>query len=330
MAVFLLVTLVVLGVITNSEPRGERGILGGPDIARAENIDLGSPAATLLSPSEISVEGVPPTSLSSEISDFGPLVATLDGESEPAIYSRTGLITYKIKPGDTLSHIAARFDVSVQTIVSANPGIKASGLQVGQEIRILPTSGIIYNIKEGDTLEFIAESFLVEPDHIRQFNSALNFSSLRPGESIVIPGASLTSQYRYSSGSTLPDLGDYFDMPTFGFNWGKLHKYNAVDIANSCGTEVVAAAEGLVVPDENYSNNKEGWNGGYGHFVLIEHPNNTETRYAHLDEVLVEIGDYVKKGAPLGTMGATGNVHGPTGCHLHFEVVGAENPFAKY
>ncbi|MBI4094441.1 MAG: peptidoglycan DD-metalloendopeptidase family protein, partial [Candidatus Liptonbacteria bacterium] len=41
------------------------------------------------------------------------------------------------------------------------------------------------------------------------------------------------------------------------------------------------------------------------------------------------LGDYVEKEQNVGVMGNTGNVHGPTGCHLHFEVHGAQNPFAK-
>jgi murein DD-endopeptidase MepM/ murein hydrolase activator NlpD len=114
-------------------------------------------------------------------------------------------------------------------------------------------------------------------------------------------------------------------MPTEGFNWGILHNQNAVDIANSCGTPVDAAAEGLVVDESG----NDVWSSGYGRYVIIEHPNNTKTRYAHLEKVAVSIGDYVTQGSQIGTMGNTGNVHGPTGCHLHFEIYGAANPFAK-
>ena len=321
----------VVGAISSSNITHETGILGGPDIAKAQNVSIDStPTATLISPSEITTQGAVRTSLSADIDEYGPLAASLNGVSLPVNYSRAGLITYTVKKGDTLSHISARFDVSIQTILSANPGLKASGLQIGQEVKILPTSGIIYQVTEEDTPESIAANFGVELAHVMQYNASVNFALLQPGEHIIIPGANLNSQYSSSKNPSLPNLGDYFGTPTLGFNWGKLHQYNAVDIANSCGTEVFAAAEGLVVPDENFDNNKEGWNGGYGNFVLIEHPNSAATRYAHLDEVLVEIGDYVKKGELVGTMGATGNVHGPTGCHLHFEVIGAQNPLARY
>ncbi len=90
----------------------------------------------------------------------------------------------------------------------------------------------------------------------------------------------------------------------------------------------MAAAEGLVVPDPQIPNTTDGWNDGYGNFVLIEHPfgNDVRTRYAHLEKVLVSIGDYVKQGEVIGLMGETGDA---SGCHVHFEVYGAQNPFAK-
>jgi murein DD-endopeptidase MepM/ murein hydrolase activator NlpD len=113
--------------------------------------------------------------------------------------------------------------------------------------------------------------------------------------------------------------------PTIGWNWGQLHAFNAVDIANRCGTPVYAAKEGIIVEVKNDGN----WNNGYGDFITIEHPNNIQTLYAHLERVESQIGQYIKEKELVGYMGNTGNAHGPTGCHLHFEVHGAENPLAN-
>ena len=121
----------------------------------------------------------------------------------------------------------------------------------------------------------------------------------------------------------------YFSPPASGWNWGIIHENNAVDIANRCGAPVYAAAEGIIIPDQKLGDGNEDWNNGYGLFILIEHPNNTETRYAHLEKIVSSVGHYVGKGDLIGFMGNTGNTHGPTGCHLHFEVLGAENPLAK-
>lgn len=120
------------------------------------------------------------------------------------------------------------------------------------------------------------------------------------------------------------EKNDYFIIPSAGWNWGGLHDNNAVDIANSCGTPVYAAAEGLII--ENASN---GWNSGYGAYIKIEHPGGAKTVYAHLGKTTVSEGKYVGQGELIGNIGNTGNTHGPTGCHLHFEVRGAKNPLAK-
>ena len=122
--------------------------------------------------------------------------------------------------------------------------------------------------------------------------------------------------------SDLPDLRGYFSIPTIGWNWGLLHNYNAVDIANACGTLIYAAAEGVV------KESQEGWNSGYGTYLVINHPNETSTKYAHSKKNLVSVGQYVLRGDLIAYMGNTGNTHGATGCHLHFEVRGAKNPFA--
>jgi murein DD-endopeptidase MepM/ murein hydrolase activator NlpD len=108
--------------------------------------------------------------------------------------------------------------------------------------------------------------------------------------------------------------------PASGLDWGDLHAHNGVDIANTCGTAVIAAADGRVVSVES------GWNGGYGNAVLIRHGGGIDTYYAHLTKAEVAEGDAVQQGETIGTMGETGKA---TGCHLHFEVHGGTNPFGK-
>lgn len=87
----------------------------------------------------------------------------------------------------------------------------------------------------------------------------------------------------------------------------KLH--GGTDIANSCGTPVVAAEDGFVESAK--------WNGSYGNIIVITHPDaGLSTAYAHLEAFAVTSGP-VARGEVVGYIGTTGM---STGCHLHFEV----------
>lgn len=93
-----------------------------------------------------------------------------------------------------------------------------------------------------------------------------------------------------------------------------------VDYAGEEGSSVVAIAGGVVT--------HAGTRSGYGELVEINHGDGYVTRYGHHKEVLVKVGDVVKKGEQIGLMGSTGRSTGP---HVHFEVINNgrnENPTA--
>lgn len=90
---------------------------------------------------------------------------------------------------------------------------------------------------------------------------------------------------------------------------GERAMHIGVDIAGKAGTEVVAAASGVVT-----------WTGrdaGYGNLIEISHGDDLVTRYAHNKENLVQPGDLVRKGDTIALMGSSGRA---TGAHVHFEV----------
>lgn len=303
------------------------------DRARAE-VFLGGPVSYGLEDQEqaLLVSGSLPPDLSASVSDqdvsgffFFDQASLLEPGNPIAqeLPGRDGLIIYKVKEGDTLSAIAAQFGISLNTIIWANGEVKASVISPGQEIVILPISGVLHKVKEGDTLELVSGLYGVSAEQILKYNKALLPGQPITREVVVVPGARPQSQIN-PSGSDLPTYPNYFVMPTTGWNWGRLHGKNGVDIANACGTQVFASASGLVAQGTGH-----GYNGGYGNRVIIEHPNSAKTLYAHLNKILVSVGDYVSQGDLIALMGNTGNVHGPTGCHLHFEVWGAKNEFAK-
>lgn len=241
------------------------------------------------------------------------------------IPTRDGLLIYKVQNGDTLAKIAANFDISLNTILWANQSLRSGNLlQPGQEIVLLPVSGVLHKAAPGETLDAIASLYGVHQEAILKVNKNLE-TGVAPGDTIIIPGARPKKTLAASLINQLPNLSGYFALPTTGWNWGEIHPFNAVDIANACGTAIYAAAEGLVTRVGLPTS----WNGGYGGFVEIEHPNRTVTRYAHVNKTLVSLGDYVSQKELVAEMGNSGNVKGAPGCHLHFEVEGARNPLAK-
>ena len=93
----------------------------------------------------------------------------------------------------------------------------------------------------------------------------------------------------------------------FGARWGTTHY--GLDIANSIGTPIVAAADGVVV--------EAGPASGFGLWVRVQHADGTITVYGHVDTFSVREGERVKAGEQIARMGNRGQSTGP---HLHFEV----------
>ena len=251
---------------------------------------------------------------------MGPLGSMADIEESA---KNSGQISiYTVRGGDNLSQIAKMFGVSVNTIIWANDLKRSDLIKTGQVLVILPVSGLKYSVKKGDTIAKIAKKFKGDADEIIQFNDLPTSGLLKVGQTIIIPngeGYLVPKSSRLVRGGG-PSYTGYYRRPISGGRRSqRLHGYNAVDLANYCGAPVMAAAAGDIIVSRTY-----GWNGGYGLYAVVRHPNGTQTLYAHLGSVLVQRGWHVVQGQVLGYMGSTGL---SSGCHLHFEIRGARNLF---
>lgn len=96
---------------------------------------------------------------------------------------------------------------------------------------------------------------------------------------------------------------------------GKKSFHTGIDMAAHKGTPVKAAASGAVV--QVYEDPL-----GYGKTIVIKHDHTYKTRYAHLDSMLVKVGQHVQTGQLIGKVGDSGNVRkqGRDASHLHFEL----------
>lgn len=319
-----------------------------PDKVNSQNMVILS-AATNPDPNPDNVTSVDLPVLGNAIA---PEAATLDSATNTIGFINTAISTYVVRQGDTPALIAKLFGVSVNTIIWANDLSSDPVLTPGQTIVILPVSGINYIFKKGDTLSGVVKKFNADLTEVLQYNNITASSSLAIGDTIIIPDAELgtfknpsdnkqktTTTARYTGkgipprslwgvtgenpahDTNGPDLGDYFLRPiAHGIVSQGLHGYNAVDLAAPVGTPIMASAGGVVIISK-----VGGWNGGYGNYIVISHPNGTQSVYGHESRNYVSVGQTVTQGQIIGLVGKTGEATGP---HLHFEIRRARNDFA--
>jgi len=253
---------------------------------------------------------ITPKILGSLIGDFGPEI-------------KKEIIEYTVQSGDNLWKIAADFEISLDTLLWANDLTKNSKILPRQKLIILPVSGIIHYVQKGESLGEIAQNYKAEVDKVISFNE-LSGEDIFVGDILIIPDGVMPSQaYNVAQ---IPLASSYFICPisspcriTQGLHW-----YNAIDFSNGkCSEPVYAVAGGTI--------QRTGYHKIAGNFIRVEHPNGTITFYGHLSKILVSLGQNVLQGDRIGYTGYSGYTipSGPVGCHLHFEVRGARNPFAK-
>lgn len=232
---------------------------------------------------------------------------------------RDSIIDYKVVEGDTLSLIAKKFDISVDTIKWAN-NLKSELIKPGQILKIPPVTGVVHKVASGDTIYSIAKKYKTEAQKIVNFPfndfADLETFALRVGQILYVPDgvieeakpivpkfvAQIQAGVRGTSNFIWPASGAISQYPVW--------YHMALDIANPAGGAILAADSGTVT----YSGCL-GW--GYGCHIIVDHGNGYQTLYAHLSSLGVSQGAAVSQGQTIGTMGCTGRC---TGTHLHFEI----------
>lgn len=242
---------------------------------------------------------------------------------------------YVVRKNDSITAIAKMFGVTPNTILWANDLKKGAPLKEGDTLVILPFDGVNHTVKAKETLAGIANSYKVDLEEILDFNGITKNEKIVVGDKFFIPGGQKSEESKpaapkkstsnVASGQTksnLKSVDGYFVFPlpsgprirqTQG-----IHDRVAKDYGAPAGTPIYAAASGKVIVARN------GYNGGYGNYVVISHPNGTQTLYAHMSKLGTSSGENVAQGEVIGYVGTTGR---STGNHLHLEVRGAKFPF---
>ncbi len=222
-------------------------------------------------------------------------------------------LEYRVLSSDTLSLIARKFDVSMETILDYNNIQDPNMIYEGQELKIPSEDGVFYTVKEGDTVGYIANLFFTTISLILDANNLNSHSTIYVGQELFIP-EEIVYILEYSS------CNSDFKWPLCGvisseYGWrkhpvtGSKNFHSGLDIAAPEGTPIFCSKNGIVTfADEN---------GGYGLMVEVRHSNGFYTRYGHMSQIDVTEGQMVEIGTILGRVGETGVATGP---HLHFEI----------
>jgi murein DD-endopeptidase MepM/ murein hydrolase activator NlpD len=256
--------------------------------------------------------------------------------------------TYTVQKGDTLYRIAKAHGLSVEELAALNNLTDVGLIHPGQELVVqhagsgqdaaqmgqLPPT---YVVQAGDTIWAIGRKTGVHPTELLRINGLQVESIVHPGLVLYLaeaplsprpepcttgdaggscaplpaaPGADRADEAPTSLPATIgglawPVMG--LVSSTYGGRWGRSHQ--GIDLSAPVGTPVQAAADGVVV--------FVGTLNSYGLLVVISHGEGWESWYAHNSQVRAQVGESVRRGQSIASVGSSGNATGP---HLHFEV----------
>ncbi len=220
---------------------------------------------------------------------------------------------YAAEKGDTLSGIAERFGLDLDTIASMNRewGSGVHLVSIGEEMKIPNQNGIFLSL-QGELDKFCARKGVLTEAVL--FVNRKSREEIKPGMELFLPGVQHTGVERSVA------IGAAFLRPvrgwiSSGFGYRRdpfsdaITFHRGIDIAAYVGAPVRASMDGRVVLIGN--------NLIFGKYILIVHQVGYSSFYGHLNKIFVRKGRVVRRGEKIGSVGNTGRSTGP---HLHFEV----------
>ena len=257
------------------------------------------------------LEGTAAADTSSAAGDLVPIASFLGGVDEQV---------HTIRQGDTLSEIASSYNVEVGTLISYNGIEDVRRINTGTVLKIPSYDGVRYVVRTGDSLSRIAAVNDISVNVILDANN-LESALIQPGDVLFLPGAAISDyEYKKATGTLIIYPGRGRLTSSFGYRadpfTGVRRFHYGIDLANSIGTPIIAAMDGVVVDVENRP-------AGYGKYIVIKHDRGYQTLYGHLSLINVREGQRVVQGQRIGLMGSTGR---STGSHLHFSIYRNNKP----
>ncbi|PKL29004.1 MAG: peptidase M23 [Spirochaetae bacterium HGW-Spirochaetae-2] len=216
-------------------------------------------------------------------------------------------VEHTVQESETLDSLSETYGVSKETILSVNAIKNLSAIRPGVVLRIPDRNGQLYTVQSGDSLSIITNRFnpTLGWKTLQEIN-ALRSEVIFPGQKLFIPSAevdddgSLAAYDRFVRPATGRITGLYGQTVVYGTSEA-IVVLQGIWIEGPVGTEVTASGTGVVVDAGNVPD-------GMGRFVVLSHENGYKTTYAHLDQISVKVGDQVKQGGLVGTLGNSGTI----------------------
>jgi murein DD-endopeptidase MepM/ murein hydrolase activator NlpD len=223
------------------------------------------------------------------------------------------ILLYRAHAGDTMSGIATKLGMDIDTISSMNrvEGRGVHNVTVGETLRIPSQNGITLTL--APDFDGQCRTYGVSPEDVLAAN-ALSRAQLWTGMRLFFPGVQHTGYARSLAvgvGVALPIHG--WESSPYGWRadpfTGQRSHHSGVDLAAPEGSPIKSATDGVVIA--------AGYDGMLGNYVEVRAQLGYSYVYGHMSTILARDGARVATGSLLGLVGHTGYATGP---HLHFEV----------
>jgi murein DD-endopeptidase MepM/ murein hydrolase activator NlpD len=372
MLVAALAVVLIAGRIVFDRDEADPAPPRGPDVPPAMPLGIADVDYATPPPTALPDQQKPPVDWVRPTADPDAIAAALDAPvvnapGAGAVYraidpltilparSRSEIVTYRVKPDDTLGSIAQQFGLQESTLIWSNDRFYVNAMRIGMEMTILPVDGVYHQVDEPTSITSLAEMYDVDPYAIidSEYNNlfgAVPNVTLPEGLRVVVPGGTGSTEPIYWDPGIVITNTDGSNPVGTGVNPGATRASFAVGDPGSCGEQAVVGgsppvsapiyANYRITQDFNWTHGGidlavppgtpvfaagggtvifKGWSTwGYGYTVVIAH-GGTLSVYGHLNGDFVSCGQTVTAGQNIAVSGNSGRSSGP---HLHFEIRG--------
>lgn len=123
-----------------------------------------------------------------EAVDFGAHSSSSGSPAQTPRHWKEQVRTYEVDHGDSVRSIGLQFGVTNETLIWANDLTEPDVLQVGQQLKILPLSGLVHGVRPGDTLATVANAYDARLDEVINANGLREPYIILIGQELLIPG----------------------------------------------------------------------------------------------------------------------------------------------